>query len=106
MTPRRRWSSWDRTATWQQSAYRRCSVGRGRSRPPSRWARLTWRYGRARRRWHGGRRFSGVNRGVVVAGLPRVQDGAPLPGIVTPAGWLDRLPFWISDRRLDSVILP
>jgi len=39
-----------------------------------------------------------------VAGLPRVQHGAPLRVIVTPHGWLDRIPLWISDRWLDWLI--
>src|SRR5882672_2744572 len=68
MTPRRPSSSWGRTATWRRSGCRRCSAASGPSRPPSRWAKLTRRSGRARRCWHGGRRLPGVNRGVVVTG--------------------------------------
>src|SRR3981081_845703 len=60
--------SLDRTATWRPFACRPCSAGRGRSRPPSHWATLTPRCGRARRRWHAGRRFPRVNGGVVVTG--------------------------------------
>src|SRR5439155_12383784 len=68
MTPRRPWSTWVRTVTWRRSACRRCSGGSGPSRPPSRWPRSTRRSARARRRWLGGHRFLGVNRGVVVTG--------------------------------------
>src|SRR5216117_2809140 len=68
MTLRRPSSIWDRTVRWRRSACPRCSAGRGRFRHPSRWARLTRRSGRARRRWRGGRKFHGVNRGVVVTG--------------------------------------
>src|SRR5216117_3172488 len=68
MTLRRPSSIWDRTVRWRRSACPRCSAGRGRFRHPSRWARLTRRSGRARRRWRGGRKFPGVNRGVVVTG--------------------------------------
>src|SRR5438093_1841345 len=68
MTLRRPSSIWDRTVRWRRSACPRCSAGRGRCRHPSRWARLTRRSGRARRRWRGGRKFHGVNRGVVVTG--------------------------------------
>src|SRR5438132_5517345 len=68
MTPRRPSSTWDRTARWRRSACRRCSAGGGRSPHLCRWAKLTRRCGRARRPWHGGRRFPGVNRGVVVTG--------------------------------------
>src|SRR5256886_11057355 len=68
MTPRRPSSTWDRTARWRRSACRRCSAGSGRSPHLCRWAKLTRRCGRARRPWHGGRRFPGVNRGVVVTG--------------------------------------
>src|SRR3989475_12623345 len=68
MTPRRPSSTWDRTARWRRSACRRCSAGSGRSPHLCRWAKLTRRCGRARRPWHGGRRFPGVNGGVVVTG--------------------------------------
>src|SRR5467141_1655220 len=68
MTPRRPSSSWGRTATWRRSGCRRCNAASGPSRHPSRCAKLTRRFGRARRRWHGGRRLPGVTRGVVVTG--------------------------------------
>src|SRR5438128_10843768 len=66
--PRRPWWTWDRTARWRQSACPLCSAARGRSPHPSRSRRSTRRSERARRPWHGGRRFPGVNGGVVVTG--------------------------------------
>src|SRR5437879_11065324 len=66
--PRRPSSTWDRTARWRQSACPPCSAARGRSPHPSRSRRSTRRSERARRPWHGGRRFPGVNGGVVVTG--------------------------------------
>src|SRR6266550_2214008 len=66
--PRRPSSTWDRTARWRRSACPPCSAARGRYRHPSRSRRSTRRSERARRRWHGGRRFPDVNGGVVVTG--------------------------------------
>src|SRR2546428_2015747 len=66
--PRRPSSAWARTATWRRSACPPCSAARGRSPHPSRSRRSTRRSGRARRRWHGGHRFSDVNGGGVVTG--------------------------------------
>src|SRR5256885_11032373 len=66
--PRRPSSTWDRTARWRRSACPACSAARGRYGHPSRSRRSTRRSERARRRWHGGRRFSDVSGGVVVTG--------------------------------------
>src|SRR5216117_2533512 len=66
--PRRPSSTGDRTARWRRSACPPCSAARGRSPHPSRSRRSTRRSERARRRWHGGRRFPDVNGGVVVTG--------------------------------------
>src|SRR5438445_11882658 len=66
--PRRPSSTWDRTARWRRSACPPCSAARGRYRHRSRWPRATRRSARARRHSRGGRRFPGVNGGVVVTG--------------------------------------